>query len=551
MKSSKSRTRPRKKGPHAGARVSDILIIGTGIAGLCAALQAARAGYEVTVLSKMGDVSESNTLYAQGGIAVLGSGDSPDLFVKDILGAGAGASSPKAAAILADEGPDQVRELLIEIAGVEFDRTRAGALALTGEAAHSRRRIYHQGDATGKEIEHKLVQAVGKSPRIRLLPGQMAIDLITSEHHASEPTAVYEPSVCLGAYVLDTSKGSVQTHLAKKTILASGGIGRIYQHTTNPPGATGDGIVMARRSGVSIINAEYMQFHPTALFHRDANRFLISEAVRGEGGKLINRKGEAFMSQYSPRLKDLAPRDVVARAIHDEMATTGEPCVFLDFARNAPKGMSIRRRFPNIYSKCKLFGIDITREPIPVVPAAHYFCGGVKVDEWGLSTLPNLYAVGEVACTGLHGGNRLASTSLLEGVVWGARSIRHITSQGLGELPALAASIPPWQDEGLSAAEDPVLIRQDLLTVQTTMWNYAGIVRTEKRLRRAEDDMGYLQRRVTDFYRATKLTVELVELRNAVEAARIVISSALRNEVSRGCHFRKRSNGRRGRREKS
>ncbi|MBI2942577.1 MAG: L-aspartate oxidase [Candidatus Wallbacteria bacterium] len=522
-----------------GEAPSDLLVIGTGIAGLVAALEAGRAGLDVTLLSKMDDPAESNTYYAQGGIAVRGLDDPPGLFARDILAAGAGSSSPDAAGVLTSEGPAKVAELLIGLAGVEFDQTEDGEINLTAEAAHSRRRIYHHQDATGKEIELKLLAAVRRLPNVRLLSGQVAIDLITSAHHSTDPLAVYAPNECLGAYVFDTASSRVVTRLAANTVLASGGIGRIYLHTTNPSTATGDGVAMARRAGASVINAEYVQFHPTALFHRDAGRFLISEAVRGEGGRLVSAKGEAFMKRYAPRLKDLAPRDVVARAIHEEMARTGEPCVFLDIAGSAPRGLDIAGRFPTIHATCLKYGIDITREPIPVVPAAHYFCGGVKVDPFGQTELPNLYAVGEVACTGLHGANRLASTSLLEGVVWGSRAVRKILEHGPRELPASARTIPPWRDEGLVEEEDPVLITQDLLTVQTTMWNYAGIVRTEKRLRRAADDIGYLYRRVMSFYRSTKLTRQLIELRNAVLTAQIVIDAALRNPQSRGCHFRK------------
>lgn len=528
-----------RRSRKASPGIVDLLVIGTGIAGLSAALEAGRAGLSVTLLSKMEDPAESNTLYAQGGIAVRGIDDSPGLFVSDILRAGAGASFPEAAAILASEGPRVVQELLIDMAGVEFDQTEDGEIDLTAEAAHSRRRIYHRRDATGKEIEKKLLAAVARCPRINLLTAQVGIDLITSAHHSMERTAVYQPNVCLGAYVFDSETATVRTHLARRTLLATGGIGRIYLHTTNPATATGDGIAMAHRAGAPIVNAEYVQFHPTALFHRDAGRFLISEAVRGEGGRLVDAAGKPFMQRYSPRDRDLAPRDVVARAIHEEMARTGEPCVFLDIARFRPPGLDIAARFPTIAAACRRFGIDIESEPIPVVPAAHYFCGGVKVDAWGQSELPGLFAAGEVACTGLHGANRLASTSLLEGLVWGARAIRRIVEDGPVEPPVAAATIPPWRDEGLSEEEDPVLISQDLLTVQTTMWNYAGIVRTEKRLRRAADDMGYLHRRVMDFYRATKLTRQLIELRNAVLTAQLVIEAALRNPESRGCHFRK------------
>jgi L-aspartate oxidase len=468
---------------------TDVLIIGCGIAGASAALRLARDSQrQITIITRAAEPEESNTRYAQGGIVTLGEEDSPALIVKDVLAAGAGLSLPSAVRILADEGPRLVRKVLIETTGVSFDRApddsaelvagsgrglaEIGRLAYGREAAHSCPRILHVGDATGKAIIQALVAVLRECPNVRIVTSATAVDLITFPHHARDPLVVYEPVACHGAYVLEKAERPSRTarrYLAGATILATGGLGRIYRHTTNPEGSRGDGLAMAYRAGARVINAEYVQFHPTTLAVMGGDGFLISEAVRGEGGRLLTPDGRPFMTHYAPRWGDLAPRDVVARAIHHEMIEHAYPHVLLDIHSALPPDR-IRERFPTIYGRCLSLGIDITRQPIPVVPAAHYFCGGVWTDEWGRTTVQNLYAVGEVACTGVHGANRLASTSLLEGLVWGDRAARDITARG--SLSAVdPKDVPHWEEEGLEEDADPALIWRDMRTIQHTMWH--------------------------------------------------------------------------------
>jgi L-aspartate oxidase len=516
---------------------TDVLIIGTGIAGATAALQLAEnPKLRITLITREPDPHESNTAYAQGGIISRGPDDSADLLVKDILEAGAGASLPQAARILAEEGPALLEKLLVDVAGVSFDRDAGGGNEWGQEAAHSRRRILHVGDGTGRAIEDGLIAALKSKPNIQWFTNATAVDLITYPHHSRNPLDTYKPVACHGAYVFDRNKGAVHRTLAGVTVLATGGIGRIFRNTTNPPGSRGDGLAMASRAGAGIINAEYIQFHPTALAVPGAEGFLISEAVRGEGGVLLTPRGETFMEKYSPEWKDLAPRDVVARAIHTEMIENNFTFVLLDIASHMPAD-ALRERFPNIYATCLKAGIDITREPIPVLPAAHYFCGGVQVDEWGHSDIANLYAVGEVSCTGLHGANRLASTSLLEGLVWGQRAAQHIARQDLSHLPA-PNDIPAWDESGLTVDRDPALIMGDMQTIQNIMWHYVGLVRSGDRLSRAIRELRHLQNEIDTFYRASRLSDGLIGLRNAVEAALIVAQSARHNRRSRGCHYR-------------
>ncbi|MBM2850080.1 MAG: L-aspartate oxidase [Anaerolineales bacterium] len=345
-----------------------------------------------------------------------------------------------------------------------------------------------------------LIAALRRCPNVTLATNAMAVDLITFPHHARDPLATYQPITCHGAYVFDRDGRTVHRYLAAATVLATGGLGRLYLNTTNPPGARGDGLAMAHRAGARIVNAEYVQFHPTALAAPGAEGFLISEAVRGEGGLLLSPDGRAFMADYAPEWKDLAPRDVVARAIHHEMEKHGYSHVLLDIASRLP-AETIRARFPNIHAACLKAGIDITREPIPVVPAAHYFCGGVAVDEWGRSSIENLYAVGEVSCTGLHGANRLASTSLLEGLVWGYRAAQHI-ELSVGQTASLpsADGVPPWDESGLVADADPALIQGDMQTIQNIMWHYVGLVRSADRLSRAIRELRHLQNEIETFY---------------------------------------------------
>jgi L-aspartate oxidase len=519
-------------------KTTDTLILGSGIAGAAAALRLAKdPNHQIILITRDPDIRESNSRYAQGGIIHRGPDDSAELLVHDILEAGAGASLPEAAKILAEEGPIRLERLLITEARVGFDRNTSGELAFGQEAAHSRRRILHVGDGTGRAIVESLAEALRRQPNIEIIPNATAVDLITYPHHSRNPLDTYGPVACYGAYVFDRKGKAIHRTLAKATILATGGLGRIYRNTTNPLGARGDGLAMASRAGARIINAEYVQFHPTALAAPGAEGFLISEAVRGEGGILLTPEGQPFMQKYSPEWKDLAPRDIVARAIHSEMESHGYSYVLLDIAsRMAPEAISAR--FPNIYAECLRVGIDITREPIPVVPAAHYFCGGAAVNTWGETSIANLYAVGEVSCTGLHGANRLASTSLLEGLVFGERAAERIIARDrIAPLP-LADDIPAWDESGLTQDSDPALIQGDMQTIQNIMWHYVGLIRSGDRLSRAIRELRHLQNEIETFYRVTKLSDGLIGLRNAVEVALIVAQAARHNRQSRGCHYR-------------
>jgi L-aspartate oxidase len=519
-------------------KTTDVLIIGSGIAGAAAALKLAQdPGRQIILITRDPDLHESNTRWAQGGIIHRGPDDNADLFVQDILSAGAGASLPAAARILAEEGPARLEEVLMAVAPVAFDRNPGGALDYTQEAAHSRRRILHVGDGTGAAIMEGLVAALKRFPNIEIISNATAVDLITYPHHSRNPLDTYAPITCHGAYVFDRNGKAIHRTLAAATILATGGLGRIYRNTTNPLGSRGDGLSMASRAGARIINAEYIQFQPTALAAPGAEGFLISESVRGEGGVLLNPEGVPFMEKYSPEWKDLAPRDIVARAIHTEMESHGYSYVLLDIASHMP-AEALRARFPNIYAQCLHAGIDITREPIPVVPAAHYFCGGIAVDEWGRSSIANLYAVGEVSCTGLHGANRLASTSLLEGLVWGCRAAEHIAQSGATRQVPAVDDIPIWDESGLTKDSDPALIQGDMQTIQNIMWHYVGLVRSGDRLSRAIRELRHLQNEIEMFYRRTKLSDGLIGLRNAVEAALIIAQAARHNRQSRGCHYR-------------
>jgi L-aspartate oxidase len=516
------------------------LVIGCGIGGATAALRLAQdPRRQITVITRATDPIESNTRYAQGGIIGRSPDDDPELLVDDILRAGAGASSPRAARILAEEGPPLLQRLLVDTAGVAFDRDAEGRPVWGQEAAHSRRRIMHVGDGTGQAIIDGLIGALRRCPNVTIATHSTAIDLITFPHHSRDPLAAYRPITCHGAYVYDRKERQVHRYLAAATVLANGGLGRIYRNTTNPPGARGDGLAMAQRAGARIVNAEYVQFHPTALAAPGAEGFLISEAVRGEGGVLLSPEGRAFMADYSPEWRDLAPRDVVARAIHHEMESHGYTHVLLDIS-SAMTPDAIRARFPNIYATCLKAGIDITREPIPVVPAAHYFCGGVLVDEWGRSSIDNLYAVGEVSCTGLHGANRLASTSLLEGLVWGNRAAECIEGS-FGRLPAPGYpsldDVPPWE-EGSADNADPALIQGDMQTIQNIMWHYVGLVRSAARLSRAIRELRHLWNEIETFYQTSRLSDGLIGLRNAVEVGMLVATAARHNRQSRGCHYR-------------
>jgi L-aspartate oxidase len=519
---------------------TDVLIIGCGIAGAATALRLARDRQrQVLLITRTASAEESNTRYAQGGIVSRGTEDSPDLLARDILAAGAGLSLPEAVHLLAAEGPDLVHSLLVEGIGVPFDGDAAGTLSYTREGGHSVSRVLHVGDTTGRAIEEALISRLQQLPNVVLRTGATAVDLITSSHQARDPLALYRPITCHGAYVFDRELDAVHRILAPATVLATGGLGRIYRHTSNPEGARGDGLAMAYRAGARVVNAEYVQFHPTTLAVPGADNFLISEAVRGEGGRLFTPDGRHFMDEYAPRWGDLAPRDIVARAIHHEMIAHGYSHVLLDLASHMEAG-SIRERFPNIYATCLQAGIDMTTDSIPVVPAAHYACGGVLVDAWGRTSIDGLYAAGEASCTGVHGANRLASTSLLEGLVWGDRAGRDIAArQDLGLAPE--AEIPPWEDVGDNALADPVLVQRDRRTIQNIMWYYVGLARNARRLGRALRDLEHLWEEIDRFYRATRLSDDLIGLRNLAQTARVVTRAAWHNRQSRGAHYREDS----------
>ena len=518
---------------------ADLLVLGAGIAGCSAALRAADLGASVVLVAK-DDLGGTNTAWAQGGIIGLAPpeiGDSPDLLASDIEGAGAGLCRPEAVRLLAEEGPKLCRSFLWERLGVPFDLGANGTPDPTAEAAHSARRIYHAKDATGLAIQTALSEAVRRHPNIRVRERLCLVDLITSPHHCLSPVRVYDPIRVHGAYLFDPATGEVEGALARRTLLATGGLGYLYLHTTNPPSATGDGLAAAYRASARIVNCEYVQFHPTALYVPGKPRTLLTEALRGEGARLINRKGERFMVKYAPEHLELAPRDVVSRAIFQEMAASGEASVYLDLAPVATR-LDLDVHFPTVMAACAAEGIDPHRQPIPVVPAAHYFCGGVLVDLDGRTSLPGLFAAGEVACTGLHGANRLASTSLLEGLLWGFRSaeaaVRELETSTLPDVEDLAQWRMPEEPE----ATDPLLIDQDWGLIRSTLWNYAGIVRTGDRLERAKADLHYLAHRIERFYHEASLSRELLELRSGILCARLILNAALQNPESRGCHYR-------------
>jgi L-aspartate oxidase len=513
----------------------DLLIIGSGISGLTAAITAAEKGLHVALVSKEPELTESNTFYAQGGIVARSDEDSHELLVGDVLTAGDGVNYREAVDLIAGCAPDFVVEFLINKIGVQFSLDKNGGIDKTMEAAHSVRRIYHMKDTTGKSIETTLYSYAADIKNIAMFPSHIVIDLITNTHNSRDSQQRYKQTTVIGAYIFNEKSHEVDIFFAPSVIIATGGVGNLFLHTSNPPGATGDGTAMAYRIGAEILNAEYIQFHPTILFHRDVERFLISESLRGEGARLKNRKGEFFMEKYEPQLKDLAPRDEVSRAIFREMESDGSHFVFLD--TGGMKHISLEDRFPGIFYKCREVGINITTDAIPVVPAAHYFCGGIKVNLDGGTSIPGLYAIGETSCTGLHGANRLASMSLLEGLFFGNKVIDTVISQRKDIPDTLRKSIADWIYPPQEEEFDPILINQDMLNIQTTMWNYAGIIRKQKRLVRALADLNYLSHRIEKFYKQAKITRKIIELRNSVLTATIIVRAAFANKISRGCHF--------------
>jgi L-aspartate oxidase len=505
----------------------DHVVLGSGIAGLSFALRVAEKG-SVAVITKK-NRAESNTNYAQGGIAcVTSTEDTFDLHVRDTLEAGAGLCREDVVRGIVEEGPARIAEL-IEL-GMTFTERENGPrpheLDLGKEGGHSKRRILHAKDVTGREIESALLTALALHPNVAMFENHAAIDLITRRK-----LGFATDNRCVGVYVLDNATGRVATVAAAHVLLATGGCGKVYLYTTNPDIATGDGVAMAYRAGVPVANMEFIQFHPTCLFHPKAKSFLISEAVRGEGGILRNAAGKEFMKGVHP-LESLAPRDIVARAIDAEIKRTGAECVYLDITRHSRE--FLQNRFPAIYAKCLEFGIDMAVEPIPVVPGAHYQCGGVITDPEGRTELPGLWAVGEVACTGLHGANRLASNSLLEALVVAHRAADAVVSE---KVPPQLKDIPPWESGPAQDPDELVVIYHNWREIRQLMWDYVGIVRTTKRLKRAASRLARLSEEVRDYYWNYKITCDLIELRNLVLIASLIVDCALTRRESRGLHF--------------
>jgi len=508
-------------------REFDHVVIGSGIAGLTFALRAAERG-SVAIFTK-GAGGESNTAWAQGGVAcVTSEEDSVDLHVRDTLEAGAGLCNESVVRTVVTEGPGCIERLVDS--GMNFDTREDGSggteLDLGREGGHSKRRILHFQDATGRRIEDLLLEQAKANRNITLFENYMAVDFLTTGKlgYAMQDS-------CVGVYVLNEETGAVETIRSDINVLATGGCGKVYLYSTNPDVATGDGVAMAWRAGATIANMEFVQFHPTCLFHSTVKSFLISEAVRGEGGILVDRKGQAFMEKYHPR-RELAPRDIVARAIDSEMKRSGAKCVYLDISHKPTE--FIKDRFPTIYETCHRLGIDMVSQPIPVVPAAHYQCGGVRTDLDGETSLRGLYAVGEVACTGLHGANRLASNSLLEGLVMAHRCAA-LTANKV--RPLRQYQLPEWRPGQAIDVDEKVVIYHNWDEIRRLMWDYVGIVRTDKRLKRAATRLRILQTEIQEFYWNFLLTTEILELRNLATVAALIVDSAISRKESRGLHF--------------
>ncbi|WP_029917900.1 L-aspartate oxidase [Pelobacter seleniigenes] len=506
---------------------TDFLVIGSGIAGLTYALKVADRGTVSLVTKRNIDITA--TQLAQGGIAtVFSEEDSFGAHAEDTMVAGAWLSKPEIVELVVQSGPAAVGDLINW--GVQFSRNQDNEYDLTREGGHSHRRILHAKDATGREIERALVEAAQQHPNITLFQDHIAVDLITEAKVLQRPVS---PNRCLGAYIFDKENEEVVTFGARFTVLATGGAGKVYLYTCNPDIATGDGVAIGWRAGADVANMEFMQFHPTTLYHPNAKSFLISEAVRGEGAILKRSDGYAFMADYHP-LKDLAPRDIVARAIDSEMKKYGDDCAYLDITY---KGAAfIKDHFPMIYETCLQYGIDMTREPIPVVPAAHYLCGGLRVDQDGETNIDNLFAIGEVACTGLHGANRLASNSLLEGVVFAKRAAQLSLERFDKQYPP-NPPVPTWDSGNATDSDEEVIVAHNWDEIRRCMWNYVGIVRSDKRLQRAMNRILLIQQEIDEYYWDFLLTSDLIELRNIATVAKLIVQSALSRHESRGLHF--------------
>ncbi|MXP44224.1 L-aspartate oxidase [Allopontixanthobacter sediminis] len=508
------------------SQVHDVLIIGSGAAGLTAALALAQHK-KVLVLAK-GSLDGGSTAWAQGGIAaVLDAGDTFENHIQDTMRAGAGLNRLETVEYVIERAPHSIARLA-EL-GVPFNAEGAD-LHLTREGGHSHRRIVHVNDATGWAVQEALLKAAGANPNITMLPGRSCVDLITGRHEKR-----YSGSGRVwGAYALDDATGKVEAHTAHATIMAAGGAGRVYQFSTAPRGATGDGIAMAWRAGARVSNMEMMQFHPTCLYNLEVKNFLITEAVRGEGGHLLHPEtGHRFMADYDPERMELAPRDVVARAIDDQIKRYGLDCVHLDISHLDPE--FVKGHFPTIHDKLLGLGIDMTKGPIPVVPAQHYTCGGILIDLAGRTDLPGLYAAGECTESGLHGANRLASNSLLECFVFGEAAAADI----LARWDEFAAPPPinPWDESRVTDSDEEVIIKQNWTEIRRFMWNYVGIVRTTKRLERAQHRIRLLNEEVADYYGHFRVTTDLIELRNLLQSAELIVRSALARHESRGLHY--------------
>jgi L-aspartate oxidase len=515
------------------------LIIGSGIAGLMYALKVADRGTVAIVTKKQ--AVDSNTNLAQGGIAsVFDQQDSFDLHIQDTLDSGDGLCNPDVVRQVVTGGPERIRELN-EI-GVNFNLDGAGTgetdapnFDLGREGGHSRNRIVHAHDMTGREVERVLLERVRKHPNVQFFENHMAIDLITVSTRVRRGlvTTTHE-DYCCGAYVFDRTTRRVLTFGATITLLAAGGAGKVYLYTSNPDIATGDGIAMGYRAGATVANLEFVQFHPTCLFHPAAKNFLISEAVRGEGGRLIDSQGTPFMQRYDPK-RDLACRDVVARAIDTELKRSGDDSVFLDISHRSAD--FVKDRFPNLYEKCLSFGIDMTSQPIPVVPAAHYMCGGVVTDMCGRTDIHRLYAVGETACTGLHGANRLASNSLLEALVYAHAAARQSLEDLASPEQAPLPDLPAWDDVGTTDSDEQIMVTHNWDEIRRLMWNYVGIVRSDKRLARAQRRIETIQKEIQEYYWNFKVSPNLIELRSIATVAELIVKCADHRKESRGLHY--------------
>ncbi len=507
----------------------DVVVVGSGIAGLSFALRTAKFGHKVAIITKK-ERSDTNTNHAQGGIAsVTSCADDFESHVRDTLVAGDGLCHEDVVREIVKSGPRQIKDLIAE--GVEFTSLADGTPSLGQEGGHSQRRILHVKDYTGRAIEEALLKCVLISPNIELFEHHFAIDVIKQSR--AKTLLENQNDRIVGVYVFDTRNNSVKTFTAPVVMLSTGGTGCVYLYTTNPSIATGDGIAMAYRAGAEVANLEFIQFHPTALYSRDGERFLISEAVRGEGAVLRNAAGEAFMEKYDKR-RDLAPRDIVARAIDSEMKRLGSPHVWLDITGRPPE--KLHARFPQIYEHCLSKGIDISKDYMPVVPAAHYMCGGVKTDLNGATRVAGLYACGETACTGLHGANRLASNSLLEAVSI-ASNASEAVHQYIKSSDLQCGGVPLWKDGDMRDSDERVILEHNMGELRRTMWDYVGIVRTTKRLERALNRLENLHREIDEYYWNFKVEPALIELRNEVLVAQLIVRSALARRESRGLHF--------------